>query len=60
MPVARATVLPDGELIEAIKRGDEGAFAAMVDAYSPGLLRTARTFVRAVLPLTPERPYYTS
>jgi RNA polymerase sigma-70 factor, ECF subfamily len=43
---ARAEVLPDEELIAAIKRGDEGAFAAMVDAYSPGLLRMARMFVR--------------
>ena len=46
MALARSSVLPDEELIEAIKRGDEGAFAAMVDAYSPGLLRMARMFVR--------------
>src|SRR4051812_8188590 len=45
MAVARG-VLPDAELIDAIKRGDEAAFAAMVDAYSPALLRTARMFVR--------------
>jgi RNA polymerase sigma-70 factor (ECF subfamily) len=43
---SRNAVLPDGELIDAIKRGDEAAFAAMVDAYSPGLLRMARMFVR--------------
>jgi RNA polymerase sigma-70 factor (ECF subfamily) len=45
MPPAR-TVPPDRELIEAIKRGDEEAFAAMVDAYSPGLLRLARMYVK--------------
>jgi RNA polymerase sigma-70 factor, ECF subfamily len=44
--VGRGAVLPDAELIDAIKRGDEEAFAAMVDAYSPGLLRTARMFIR--------------
>ena len=43
---SRTEVLPDAELIAAIKQGDEGAFAAMVDAYSPGLLRMARMFVR--------------
>src|SRR4051794_21888036 len=46
MSAARTDVLPDAELIEAIKRGDEAAFAAMVDAYSPSLLRMARMFVR--------------
>src|SRR5437764_6760960 len=46
MAVARSAVLPDRELIDAIKRGDEGAFTAMVDAYSPGLLRMARMYVR--------------
>jgi RNA polymerase sigma-70 factor (ECF subfamily) len=46
MPLARGAVLPDRELIDAIKRGDEGAFAAMVDAYSPGLLRVASMYVR--------------
>jgi RNA polymerase sigma-70 factor, ECF subfamily len=46
MAVARRTLPPDAELIAAIKAGDEGTFAAMVDAYSPGLLRTARMFVR--------------
>src|SRR5436305_14436302 len=46
MPVARRTLLPDAELVVALKAGDEAAFAAMVDAYSPALLRTARMFVR--------------
>src|SRR5215212_1147387 len=46
MSVARTDVLPDAELIEAIKRGDEAAFAAMVDAYSPALMRMALMFVR--------------
>ena len=46
MPPTRGAVLPDAELIDAIKRGDEEAFAAMVDAYSPGLLRMARMYAR--------------
>ncbi|MFL5893708.1 MAG: RNA polymerase sigma factor [Thermoleophilaceae bacterium] len=46
MALSRSATLPDAELVEAIKRGDEGAFAAMVDAYSPALLRMARMFVR--------------
>lgn len=36
----------DAELVAAIKRGDEAAFAELVDAYSPGLMRMAAMFVR--------------
>ena len=46
VPPARATLLPDAEIVRALKRGDEAVFAALVDAYSPGLMRTARMFVR--------------
>jgi RNA polymerase sigma-70 factor (ECF subfamily) len=42
----RSAILPDAELIDAIKRGDESAFASLVDAYSPGLLRMARMYLR--------------
>jgi RNA polymerase sigma-70 factor (ECF subfamily) len=43
---AQAALPPDAELVAALKRGDEPAFAALVDAYSPGLMRMARMFVR--------------
>jgi RNA polymerase sigma-70 factor (ECF subfamily) len=33
-------------LVSALRRGDEDSFAALVDAYSPALLRLAMTFVR--------------
>jgi RNA polymerase sigma-70 factor (ECF subfamily) len=46
MPAARATDLPDAEVVAALKRGDQAVFAELVDAYSPGLLRMARMFVR--------------
>src|SRR3954454_12270241 len=46
MSAASTDVLPDAVVIEAIKRGDEAAFAAMVDAYRPSLLRMARMFGR--------------
>src|SRR3954451_1163633 len=38
--------LPDAEIVAALKRGDQAVFADLVDAYSPGLLRMARMFVR--------------
>jgi RNA polymerase sigma-70 factor (ECF subfamily) len=42
-----ATRLPDdAALVRALRRGDEDSFAALVDAYSPALLRLAMTFVR--------------
>jgi RNA polymerase sigma-70 factor (ECF subfamily) len=44
---AREAVLPDDdELVSALKRGDEATFAALVDAWSPGLMRMAQMFVR--------------
>jgi RNA polymerase sigma-70 factor (ECF subfamily) len=44
---ARAAVLSDDqELVAALKRGDEAVFAALVDAWSPGLMRVARMYVR--------------
>ncbi len=42
----RALALPDAETVRALKRGDESVFAGLVDAYSPGLMRMAQTFVR--------------
>jgi RNA polymerase sigma-70 factor (ECF subfamily) len=33
-------------VVAALKRGDEVVFAELVDAYSPGLMRMARMFVR--------------
>jgi RNA polymerase sigma-70 factor (ECF subfamily) len=38
--------LPDAEIVDALKRGDERVFADLVDAYSPGLMRMAQMFVR--------------
>jgi RNA polymerase sigma-70 factor (ECF subfamily) len=39
-------VLPDAEIVAALRRGDEAVFADIVDAYSPGLMRMAQIFVR--------------
>jgi len=45
--IESATRLPDdAALVSALRRGDEGSFAALVDEYSPALLRLAMTFVR--------------
>ena len=46
MPSGRAMALPDAEIVEALKRGDEAVFADLVEAYSPGLMRMARMYVR--------------
>jgi RNA polymerase sigma-70 factor (ECF subfamily) len=47
VPGARAAALPgDRELVDALNRGDEAIFAALVDAWSPGLMRMARMYVR--------------
>ena len=46
MPTGRAMALPDAEVVAALKAGDESVFADLVDAYSPGLLRMARMYVR--------------
>ena len=39
------TLPPEPELIAALRRRDEAVFGAVVDTYSPALLRLARTFV---------------
>jgi RNA polymerase sigma-70 factor, ECF subfamily len=36
----------DAEIVAALKRGDQAVFAELVDAYSPGLMRMARMYVR--------------
>jgi RNA polymerase sigma-70 factor (ECF subfamily) len=38
-------VLPDRELIDALRKGDEAAFRSLVDAHSPALLRVAMSYV---------------
>jgi RNA polymerase sigma-70 factor (ECF subfamily) len=38
--------LPDAEIVAALRRGDEAVFAELVAAYSPGLMRMARMYVR--------------
>ena len=43
---ASARLPDDATLVRALRSGDEGPFAAMVDAYSPALVRLAMTFVR--------------
>lgn len=37
--------LPDGELVDLLRAGDERTFADLVDRYSPSLLTVARTHV---------------
>lgn len=47
-PSALSRPLPvadDNVLLAALRSGDESAFAALVDAYSPGMLRLASTLV---------------
>src|SRR5215218_9802732 len=48
MPSTEATVsqLDETALLRTLRRGDEAAFAELVDAYSPALLRLAMTYVR--------------
>src|SRR4051812_6092775 len=46
MPTPRAIVLPDAEVVTALRRGEESVFADLVDAYSGGLLRMAQMYVR--------------
>src|SRR5437764_11810538 len=38
--------MDDSSLVAALRRGDERAFMELVDAYTPGMTRLARTFVR--------------
>ena len=35
----------DGSVIEALRRGDEGAFARLVDDYHASLSRVARLYI---------------
>jgi len=46
MATARELALPDSEVVAALRRGDQSVFVDLVDAYSPGLMRMALTFVR--------------
>ncbi|EOD66737.1 RNA polymerase sigma factor [Amycolatopsis vancoresmycina] len=39
------TLPPDEELVAALRRGDDAAFAAVLDAWSASMLRLARSFV---------------
>jgi RNA polymerase sigma-70 factor (ECF subfamily) len=41
-----STVAEDAAVVAALRRGDEAAFADLVDAYSTSLLRLAQDFVR--------------
>jgi len=36
---------PDGELVARLRAGDEAAFGLVLDRWSPGMLRLARSFV---------------
>jgi RNA polymerase sigma-70 factor (ECF subfamily) len=36
----------DGVLVDAVRRGDEAAFVALIDRYHPSLIRIATLFVR--------------
>lgn len=36
---------PDAELVDRLRAGDEGAFRVVLDAWSPSMLRLARSFV---------------
>jgi RNA polymerase sigma-70 factor, ECF subfamily len=38
-------VLPDRDVIDALRRGDEAAFRALLDLHSPALLRVAMSYV---------------
>src|ERR671935_1930158 len=41
-----AQLVDESALVRALREGHEASFAALVDAYSPALLRLAMTFVR--------------
>jgi len=43
----RSGAAEEKSLIAALRRGDEAAFEALVDAYGPAMLRVARSFVRS-------------
>jgi RNA polymerase sigma-70 factor (ECF subfamily) len=42
---AQVTAPDMGSVVDALRRGDEGAFARLVDQYHPSLLRVARLFI---------------
>ncbi len=44
-PAPRTTADPDAEVLERLRRGDERAFAELVDRWSPAMLRVARAYV---------------
>jgi len=48
MPSTETSVrqVDETALLETLRRGDESAFAELVDAYSPAMLRLAMTYVR--------------
>ena len=44
-PARKSLLLPDEVVVSRLRAGDERMFAALVDAWSPGMLRVARAFV---------------
>jgi RNA polymerase sigma-70 factor, ECF subfamily len=42
---SRTTADPDAEVLERLRRGDDQAFAELVDRWSPAMLRIARSYV---------------
>jgi RNA polymerase sigma-70 factor, ECF subfamily len=44
-PARTATLPPEDVVVSRLRAGDERAFATLVDAWSPGMLRAARAFV---------------
>jgi RNA polymerase sigma-70 factor (ECF subfamily) len=44
-PAGAATLPPDDVMVSRLRDGDERTFAALVDTWSPAMLRTARAFV---------------
>jgi RNA polymerase sigma-70 factor, ECF subfamily len=42
----RDIALSDGEIVRALRQGNESVFAELVDAWSPGLMRMALMYVR--------------
>src|SRR4051812_33579452 len=45
MTDTESSVQTDHELVQALRRGDEQAFAALIERYGPSMLRIARTHV---------------
>src|SRR4051794_32940296 len=39
---------PDAEVLERLRRGDDRAFAEVVDRWSPAMLRVARAYVSSI------------